>query len=113
MLRKLKHRKVAWIVLGVVCGCALIPAGIFWSWCRAGHFCDSIDIGMSEGQVDTKLPWFSSKKVVDVKDTFWTKNIAEIPTNGYVVQYWVWHSQPVEVVFTSNHTVDIALSAFE
>jgi hypothetical protein len=93
--------------------CAVVPAAIFVSWWKAGHFCDTIQIGTSNSQVDSLLPWFSSHKIVDVKDTFWMKNITEVPTNGYVVQYWVWHSQPVEVVFTSDHTVDIALSAYE
>ena len=109
----MKPRPVIYVVLGIVCACALIVAGIFSSWWRAGHFFNAIHIGMSEGQVDRQLPWFSSKKVVAVRDTLWVKNIAQVPTNGYVVQYWVWHSEPVEVVFTTNHTVDMAFPAYE
>jgi hypothetical protein len=91
-----------------------IVVGIYLaSFFVAGHFYDAIHIGMSESQVDKQLPRIYSKKVLDVKDTLWAKRYTNIPTNGYVGQYWIWHIQPVEVVFNADHTVEIALPAYE
>ena len=109
----MKRQTIVSMVSAIVCSCALVAGIYFASFFKAGHFCDAIHIGMSEGQVDKQLPWFSSKKELDVKDTLWAKNWTDIPTNGYVGQYWIWHLQPVEVIFKADHTVEIALPAYE
>jgi hypothetical protein len=82
------------------------------SFLRVGHFCDAIKVGMNENQVD-KLAWVYSKKALSLKDTLWAKSYTNMPTNGYVRQYWMWHLQPVEVIFTTNRTVEIALPTYE
>ena len=109
----MKRRTIIYVVLTIVCGCALVVGLWFASLLSAGHFCDAVQVGMSESQVDKQLPWFYSQKVLDVKDTLWAKRYTNIPKNGYVGQCWIWHLQPVEVIFTTNHTVEIALPAYE
>jgi len=109
----MKRRTIISIALSIACGFALIAGVYFASFFKAGRFCDAVRVGMSESQVDKQTPWFSSKKILDVKDTLWAKRYTNIPTNGYVAQYWIWHFQPVEVIFKADHAVEIALPAYE
>jgi hypothetical protein len=109
----MKHRTIISIVLAIVYGCALAVGIYIASIFKADHFYAAIHTGMSEGQVDKQLPWASSKKMLDLKDTLWAKNFADGMPNGYVVQYWVWRLQPVEVTFTTNGTVAHTYPAYE